>query len=239
MLEPQPLPSVRNLLALALRFFGLAVATGLLRALFPALNARFAEAFMIDWILILSFYPLAVNLGFRPSGTIGYLRSMKADLWPAFKFFLLAELATMGVSYAWDFALAPWDTPMSNKLLFWNSASANPLTADPYLDALLSSPASLAWYLLSICALAPLLEELVFRRCLYAGLRRRLPVWAAVLAGGAVFGIFHGSDFAGTAISGFVFCWAYERTGRLQTPILVHAFSNMLALAEIFGGRLW
>lgn len=239
MLAPQPLPSGRDLLGLALRFFGLAVATGLLRAVFPPLNGSFVSAFMIDWILILSFYPLAAGLGFRPDRLGEYLRSLKTELRPAFRYFLLAEAVTIGGSYAWDMALAAWNTPAADKLLFWNSASSNQLTADPYVTGLLASPAALAWYLLSICVLAPLAEELLFRRCIYAGLRRLLPAWASVLAVGAFFGVFHGRDFAATAPVGVVLCLAYERTGRLQTPILVHAFSNALALAEIFGGRLW
>ncbi len=239
MLTEQPIPSAGELGRSLLRFFALAVISGLLAIPFPALRDGDGLFIAVEVIMVLAFYPSAVSIGFSLRDTRSYLASMKADLWPAFKFFLLAVLVTQGGSYVWDLALSLWGSAFAGKLLLWNAASGNAMASEPYVSGLMYSPASLAWYFFSLCVLIPVLEEFLFRRWLYAGLRRRLPVWAAVAAGGAVFGFFHGSDFAGTALSGFVFCWAYERTGRIQTPILVHAFSNMLAIAEIFADRLW
>jgi len=77
------------------------------------------------------------------------------------------------------------------------------------------------------------------RRWLYAAMRGRMPAVTAIIINGSLFGLMHGTDFFATAIPGFFFCWLYEKTGKLETPILVHAFTNLLALLLIFGEKIF
>jgi membrane protease YdiL (CAAX protease family)/uncharacterized RDD family membrane protein YckC len=90
-----------------------------------------------------------------------------------------------------------------------------------------------------VVAAAPLSEEIFFRGFMYGGLRRRLPVWAAAVTAGAVFGLLHytGSDSIGVvpqlAVLGVLLAWLYERTGSLWPPIILHVVNNALALVVV------
>ena len=99
-----------------------------------------------------------------------------------------------------------------------------------------------------------LLEELAFRGSLLALLRRRLPVWPAVLASSLLFGCWHigvaissassnaavpdsGGGLvltvlgtvAATTVAGIVFCWLRLRSGSLVAPMLAHIATNSVA----------
>jgi membrane protease YdiL (CAAX protease family) len=77
---------------------------------------------------------------------------------------------------------------------------------------------------------APACEELVFRGVLYGSLRRRLgPVVATVLVAG-LFAAAHGLRTPVPwvqAVGGVLFCAAYEFSGSLWAPFLVHASGNL------------
>ena len=86
-----------------------------------------------------------------------------------------------------------------------------------------------------VIGLAPLAEELFFRGFFYRALRTRLPVIAAALVDGVIFGVIHfeSADMAVIlpvlAILGFVFCLVYEKTGSLFAVIGLHALNNFIA----------
>lgn len=87
---------------------------------------------------------------------------------------------------------------------------------------------------LVVILIAPVCEELFFRGFLYRTLRLRMPMWAAALIDGVVFGIVHGSSTAISALPilavlGIVFCWVYERTGTLFATIALHALNNTIS----------
>ena len=90
-----------------------------------------------------------------------------------------------------------------------------------------------------IVAAAPLSEEIFFRGFMFGGLRRRLPMWAAAVIAGAVFGLLHytGPDSIGVvpqlAVLGVLLAWLYERTGSLWPPIILHVANNGLALIAL------
>lgn len=90
-----------------------------------------------------------------------------------------------------------------------------------------------------VVAAAPFSEEIFFRGFMYGGLRRRLPVWAAAVIAGAVFGLLHytGPDSVGVvpqlAVLGVLLAWLYERTGSLWPPIILHVVNNGLALVVV------
>jgi len=84
--------------------------------------------------------------------------------------------------------------------------------------------------------LAPFAEELIFRGLLFGWLRRFWRVWPAVLASAAVFGLIHGLIpiiFAAAAV-GMVLAIAYEKTGSLWSPVIIHATQNSVAIAIMF-----
>ena len=86
------------------------------------------------------------------------------------------------------------------------------------LDMLVSA-SGLVWNLLFGCVVAPVGEELIFRKWMYAKLGR-FGDKAYVLLGGAVFGLFHGnlSQMFYAAGLGSIFCWMYPRTGSVRGP---------------------
>ncbi len=88
---------------------------------------------------------------------------------------------------------------------------------------------------LLVIALAPVAEEFFFRAFFYRALRTRLPIVAAALIDGAIFGAIHyeNPDMAVLlpvlALLGFVFCLVYEKTGSLFAVIGLHALNNFVA----------
>jgi uncharacterized protein len=90
-----------------------------------------------------------------------------------------------------------------------------------------------------IVVAAPFSEEIFFRGFMYGGLRRRLPVWAAALIAGAIFGLLHytGPDSIGVvpqlAALGVILAWLYEQTGSLWPSIILHVVNNSIALTYV------
>jgi membrane protease YdiL (CAAX protease family) len=85
-----------------------------------------------------------------------------------------------------------------------------------------------------VIVLAPLAEEFFFRGFFYRTLRTSLPVLAAAVLVGVLFGVIH---LGGTppelipplVILGVVFCLVYEQTGTLFATIGLHALNNLIA----------
>lgn len=90
------------------------------------------------------------------------------------------------------------------------------------------------WQLVLFVAVMPgILEEIAFRGVLLSGLRKQLrEPWMAVLASGAVFGVFHVSLFriVPTAFLGIVLALVVLRTGSIFPAMLWHFLNNFLAL---------
>lgn len=85
--------------------------------------------------------------------------------------------------------------------------------------------------IVNVCLIAPIVEEIWFRGWLYPMLRTWLPVWIAVLGSAAVFALAHTDspiqNFPlSQLIGGIVFAIAYQRTGSLVAPIVLHALGN-------------
>ena len=82
---------------------------------------------------------------------------------------------------------------------------------------------------IAFVVLAPLFEELVFRKVL---VDRVLPYgeWPAILFSGLCFGLFHGnlSQFFYAALLGMVLAYVYIRTGNVLYTIGIHACINFL-----------
>lgn len=86
-----------------------------------------------------------------------------------------------------------------------------------------------------VIAIAPVAEELFFRGFFYGALRSSLPVWAAAVVAGGLFGLSHvttGVEAVPVLFAfGVILCLLYEYTGSLYPPIALHAVNNMLAYA--------
>jgi len=86
--------------------------------------------------------------------------------------------------------------------------------------------------------LAPLGEELLFRRCLF-------PIIAtggghdlvAVLASGVLFAATHGDSvgFLRALVAGLFFAYAYKTTRALVVPLCMHMMYNLLTVAAVLG----
>jgi len=99
-----------------------------------------------------------------------------------------------------------------------------------------SLPGVLSWNGLWLLALgvlaAPLCEEFIFRGLLQGGLRRSLPAWQAIGIAAALFAVVHPpASMLPVFVLGLCAGFAYERSGALLAPMLVHAGYNAALLA--------
>jgi membrane protease YdiL (CAAX protease family) len=95
--------------------------------------------------------------------------------------------------------------------------------------------------LLVTAVAAPLCEEAFFRGMLFRLLRRRAPLWVAVLVSAMAFGLAHASPAISVALlpvfsyMGIVLALVYARTGSLTNPVLLHALNNALGTVAVYG----
>lgn len=102
----------------------------------------------------------------------------------------------------------------------------------PPASPLLDSPWSWLWLSALAVLAAPLCEEFIFRGLIQGGLRRSLPAWQAIMIGAAIFAIVHPpASMLPVFVLGLCTGWAYEKSGALLAPMLVHASYNAAMLA--------
>lgn len=145
-----------------------------------------------------------------------------------------------------------WGAPfrlLCGYLLLWCvSITLEPLTSTlPSDQSVLGSG---GWLLLSAVALAPLLEEVVFRGYIASGIQYAYGPIAAWITSSIIFGIAHGT--AGPAVNatlcGLVLGFYYMRYRSLTLVVMLHAMNNLTAcflatvdldntpVSEIMGG---
>lgn len=80
----------------------------------------------------------------------------------------------------------------------------------------------------AIAIFTPILEELIFRAGLYRFFKSRMPSVPAAILSSVIFAILHDApaSYLPLTLLGCVLCFAYEKTGRIAAPILVHALFN-------------
>jgi membrane protease YdiL (CAAX protease family) len=87
---------------------------------------------------------------------------------------------------------------------------------------------------LLIAVAAPVSEEVCFRGMVFGGLRTRLPLYAAALLSGLVFGLLHAltglSAVPPLIAFGFILALLYEKTGSIVPGIILHMLNNSVAL---------
>ncbi|MDD5597986.1 MAG: type II CAAX endopeptidase family protein [Victivallaceae bacterium] len=104
----------------------------------------------------------------------------------------------------------------------------------PVIDQLIknSSRDTLTWLCFGVIVLAPVSEELVFRRFIFGFLAPRCGFAASLLISSGLFALIHFSlySFPGLFILGVGFQMIYLKFGSLYPAILMHAFNNAFAI---------
>jgi len=100
------------------------------------------------------------------------------------------------------------------------------------------SPLVLTGMFLVACVLAPLNEEMLFRRGLYHFLRQRFGRIIALVVSACFFGAIHQNlaGFLPLATLGVILALAYERTGDIRVPIVAHALFNLNTIIALLAG---
>ena len=80
---------------------------------------------------------------------------------------------------------------------------------------------------------APLVEELLFRGFIYGVIKRYTDAWFAALCSALLFAVvhFHVGSLLPLAVLALLLCAAYELSGSLLVPMLMHALFNLISLA--------
>ncbi|MBO9131421.1 CPBP family intramembrane glutamic endopeptidase [Bacillus sp. 165] len=88
------------------------------------------------------------------------------------------------------------------------------------------------WFILVTSVLAPILEEIVFRKILFGTLYKRTNFFIAAILSSLIFAAVH-FDFTHLLIytsMGFVFAYLYVKTKRIIVPIMAHVMMNTFVI---------
>ena len=82
---------------------------------------------------------------------------------------------------------------------------------------------------LIIITIVPIMEEIIFRLCIYTILSKMVSKKKAVIISSILFGLCHEPNMMISAfLGGIVFCEIYIKSGNIWYSILLHAFANGL-----------
>jgi uncharacterized protein len=83
---------------------------------------------------------------------------------------------------------------------------------------------------------APILEEVIFRKIIFGSLYKRTNFFIAALLSALIFGIIHGEPehILIYASMGFVFAFLYVKTKKIIVPIIVHMTLNSISVIVQF-----
>lgn len=88
----------------------------------------------------------------------------------------------------------------------------------------------LVFFLISVMILAPLLEEIIFRKIVFKRLNLKLSFITSAVISSAIFGIGHELlAILGAIIFGVTCCVLYRKYNNLLVPIAVHFLNNLIA----------
>lgn len=82
---------------------------------------------------------------------------------------------------------------------------------------------------------APVTEEIIFRGCLYRFLKDKISMIPAMAVSGTLFGLLHQSlsTFLPLFLLGVALAYAYEKSGSIKVPILIHGIFNFSTVVII------
>lgn len=91
-------------------------------------------------------------------------------------------------------------------------------------------------FLLLPAIIGPIMEELVFRKVIFNGFKRKMNVYMAAILSSLIFGVFH-LEFTHLLIyfvMGIILTFIYVQTKRIIVPILVHmSFNTITVLLQL------
>ena len=92
------------------------------------------------------------------------------------------------------------------------------------------------WVFLTVCVLAPVVEEMVFRGYLFGSLRRWLPFWVTSIVVSGLFGMVHGqwNVALDTFVLSMVASYLRERTGAIWSGVMLHFLKNFISFSVLF-----
>lgn len=91
-------------------------------------------------------------------------------------------------------------------------------------------------FIILTALIAPILEEIVFRKIIFGTIYKRTNFFIAGLISALIFGFVHGEPkhLLVYASMGFVFAYLYVKTKRIIVPIIAHAAMNSLVVITQF-----
>ena len=97
-------------------------------------------------------------------------------------------------------------------------------------------PVAIGLLVFAAVILAPIVEELIFRGCLYRFLKSQTTVLPAQIASGILFSMIHWNllSFLPLVLVGIFLARIYEKTGSILVAIWFHAFFNAFSLSMLF-----
>ncbi len=110
-----------------------------------------------------------------------------------------------------------------------------------FLNALQNDQSLLKFLImLNVVALAPWVEELLFRGLLFRWLLGYRSVLASAILSGVFFGVIHDAltSIVPIAFLGVALAWLYHRTGSLLTSIVFHTVFNAIMVILMFGTKM-
>jgi membrane protease YdiL (CAAX protease family) len=127
---------------------------------------------------------------------------------------LAAAAAMVGCGYAYDALLGLFGAKLEQKLALGL--------------ARLSGFGNWVLAGLAVGLVIPVAEEVVFRGCLFPGLKKSLGLWPGLLLSAALFAFAHLElvAFPPLFVMGLLAALLYERTKTLAAPVVLHALSN-------------
>jgi membrane protease YdiL (CAAX protease family) len=97
-------------------------------------------------------------------------------------------------------------------------------------------PVAIGLLVVAAVVLAPIVEELIFRGCLYRFLKSQTTLLPAQIASGIFFSMIHWNllSFLPLVLVGIFLARVYEKTGSILVAIWFHAFFNTFSLGMLF-----
>ncbi|HBR95319.1 MAG TPA: hypothetical protein DEA90_14250 [Opitutae bacterium] len=182
-------------------------------------------------VLLLQLPMLAVFYGarrFYPGHYASRLNNVHLSIWAAFRQAL--PLFLMFLPVIWIASLV--STALLNVL---EAAGVIDAFAPQELITLFQKggdPLAIGLLVLMAVVLAPIVEEIIFRGCIYRFLKSQTTRLPAQILSGCVFSMMHANlmSFVPLVIVGVLLARAYEKSGNLLVPIWFHAFFNAFSL---------
>jgi len=94
-------------------------------------------------------------------------------------------------------------------------------------------------FLLMLCLIGPLTEEILFRGFFYRIVKNRYDIFWGVLISTAIYTVFHGLEMKNLiyiAIPSLIYTYVYEKSGSIWASILVHSLNNTLWFVFVYLG---